>query len=111
MSDKKNEDFAVRMPEGSDAFEEKDPFMAKTSLSRRGSQPAVAVSLSKLDNSPGLSVLAYCLSSISMTLVNKYVVSGTDWNMNFLYLGIQVCHRHRRRRRHSSRLPADALAM
>ncbi len=37
-----------------------------------------------------------------MTLVNKYVVSGTEWNMNFLYLAIQVCA--------ARRLPAAALS-
>lgn len=46
--------------------------------------------LSQLENSPGAAVLAYCFSSISMTVVNKYVVSGSSWNLNFLYLAIQV---------------------
>lgn len=48
---------------------------------------------SRLDHSPGASILAYCLSSISMTLINKYVVSGSSWNLHFLYLAIQsvVC--------------------
>lgn len=45
---------------------------------------------SRLNASPGASILAYCISSISMTLVNKYVVSGQSWNLNFLYLAIQV---------------------
>lgn len=45
----------------------------------------------QLENSPGAAVLAYCFSSISMTVVNKYVVSGSSWNLNFLYLAIQVC--------------------
>ncbi len=102
MADKKNEDYAVRMPEGSDAFEgEKDPFIAQTPP-QQAQRPfgssflgGSGVSLSKLDNSPGVSIIAYCLSSISMTMVNKYVVSGTDWNMNFLYLAIQVRGRTR----------------
>ncbi|KAK9780302.1 putative Golgi GDP-mannose transporter [Seiridium cardinale] len=49
--------------------------------------------LGKLDNNPGASILAYCLSSISMTLINKYVVSGSSWNLHFFYLAIQsiVC--------------------
>lgn len=46
---------------------------------------------SQLENNPGAAVLAYCFSSISMTVVNKYVVSGSSWNLNFLYLAIQVC--------------------
>jgi GDP-mannose transporter len=46
--------------------------------------------LSRLESNPGAAVLAYCFSSISMTVVNKYVVSGSSWNLNFLYLAIQV---------------------
>ncbi|RYP79009.1 hypothetical protein DL769_003082 [Monosporascus sp. CRB-8-3] len=46
--------------------------------------------LSQLENNPGAAVLAYCFSSISMTVVNKYVVSGSSWNLNFLYLAIQA---------------------
>ncbi|KAH7141462.1 UAA transporter family-domain-containing protein [Dactylonectria estremocensis] len=42
-----------------------------------------------VDNAP-VSVLAYCFSSISMTVVNKYVVSGSYWNLTFLYLAIQA---------------------
>lgn len=40
-----------------------------------------------------LSVLCYCVASILMTLVNKYVVSGTHFSMTFLLLCIQssVC--------------------
>jgi GDP-mannose transporter len=34
--------------------------------------------------------LAYCLASISMTVTNKYCVSGANWNLNFFYLAIQV---------------------
>ncbi|KAL2812525.1 GDP-mannose transporter [Aspergillus granulosus] len=45
--------------------------------------------LSQLENNPAAAVLAYCFSSISMTVVNKYVVSGSSWNLNFLYLAIQ----------------------
>lgn len=53
----------------------------------------ISASLSKLEHSPAASILAYCLSSISMTVVNKYVVSGVGWNLNFLYLAVQsvVC--------------------
>jgi GDP-mannose transporter len=89
MSDKKNDDFVVRMAEGSDAYEsEKAPFLAKAGTPAQTSR--FPKSFSGLDNSPGLSVLSYCLASISMTVVNKYVVSGSDWNLNFLYLAIQV---------------------
>jgi len=95
MSDKKNEDLVVRMPESSNAFgAEKDPFTARSgSHSGRAAAPGLADSFSKIDNSPGVSILAYCLSSISMTVVNKYVVSGSSWNLTLFYLAVQsiVC--------------------
>lgn len=34
-------------------------------------------------------IVCYCLASILMTVVNKFVVSGKQFNMNFLLLGIQ----------------------
>jgi len=34
--------------------------------------------------------MAYCLASISMTVTNKYCVSGPEWNMNFFLLAFQV---------------------
>lgn len=95
MSDKKNEDYVVRMPEGSSAFSEKDPYVSRSNsfASRVGQGAGGHFNINQLDNSPGLSILAYCLASISMTVVNKYVVSGSAWNLNFLYLAIQstVC--------------------
>ncbi|KAK3185270.1 GDP-mannose transporter into the lumen of the Golgi [Lecanicillium sp. MT-2017a] len=46
-----------------------------------------------ISNSPGAAVAAYCLASISMTAVNKYVVSGQAWNLSFFFLAVQssVC--------------------
>lgn len=45
-----------------------------------------------LANSGPLSILCYCLSSILMTLANKYVLSG-DFDLNFFLLAVQslVC--------------------
>ncbi|KAK4199048.1 putative GDP-mannose transporter [Triangularia verruculosa] len=90
MSNKKNED--IEMRGGDDFGGEKDPFLGRASPSahRVRQEPGV---LDKLDHSPGASILAYCLASISMTVVNKYVVSGSEWNLNFFYLAIQsgVC--------------------
>lgn len=44
--------------------------------------------------SPGmravLPIASYCCASILMTVTNKYVLSGYDFNMNFLLLTIQV---------------------
>ncbi|ODV84039.1 hypothetical protein CANARDRAFT_201923 [[Candida] arabinofermentans NRRL YB-2248] len=46
-----------------------------------------------LANSGPVSIFAYCASSILMTVTNKYVVSGYDFNLNFFLLAIQsvVC--------------------
>jgi GDP-mannose transporter len=94
MSDKKNEDHVVRIPNGG-SFDrsEKSSFMPRPAgMKSYGghSGPSVLQSMSKLDNSPIVSILAYCASSISMTIVNKYVVSGQGWNLNFFYLTIQA---------------------
>jgi hypothetical protein len=99
MDDKKNEDYVVQMPDRDFDRDEKDSFLAKPNLARpsRG-QNDLSQSFSALDNSPPLSVVAYCLSSISMTVVNKYVVSGTFWNLNFFYLAVQVLSSPRRSR-------------
>lgn len=39
---------------------------------------------------PILPILAYCGSSILMTVTNKYVLSGLDFNLNFFLLCVQV---------------------
>ncbi|KAL2124200.1 hypothetical protein VTJ04DRAFT_565 [Mycothermus thermophilus] len=93
MSNKKIDDIEMRAGDG-DVGGEKDPFLGKPpSPIRRRDSAGVSVFLEKLDHSPGASILAYCLSSISMTVVNKYVVSGSAWNLNFFYLAVQslVC--------------------
>lgn len=93
MADKRSDDFVVRLPDlGLNG--DKGRFMPKSS-SRRASvavPETVASLVSSIEGSGGASVVAYCLSSISMTLVNKYVVSGNSWNLHLLYLAIQVCH-------------------
>jgi GDP-mannose transporter len=47
-------------------------------------------SIAGLSNNPVVSILTYCASSILMTVANKYVVSGTGFNLNFFLLAIQV---------------------
>ncbi|KAF1813250.1 GDP-mannose transporter [Eremomyces bilateralis CBS 781.70] len=42
-----------------------------------------------LSSSPILPVISYCASSILMTVTNKYVLSGLDFNLNFLLLATQ----------------------
>lgn len=91
MTDKKDDDYAVRI--GDDSYEEKSPFVPKSPRSQNTAQPSMLESLSRLDNSPPISIVAYCLSSISMTIVNKYVVSGHSWNLTFFYLAVQVSPR------------------
>ena len=90
-SDKKSDDFVLRMPERGDSFrEEKDSFLERRQSHRVSAAPALQDKLVKVQNNPGVSILAYCLSSISMTVVNKYCVSGKNWNLNLFYLAIQV---------------------
>ncbi|KAF8518030.1 UDP-galactose transporter [Hysterangium stoloniferum] len=54
---------------------------------------APGASLEHISTSPIPPVLSYCVASIMMTVVNKYVVSGRNFSMNFLLLCIQssVC--------------------
>ena len=49
-------------------------------------------SVSWVNNGP-VSIIAYCCSSIIMTIVNKFVVNLKDFNMNFVMLFVQclVC--------------------
>lgn len=92
MSDKKNEDYTIRMPESgmrSPFGAEKDPFIPPRPA-RVATHPGLNSKIAMIENNPGISIMAYCFSSISMTVVNKYVVSGSEWNMNFFYLAIQV---------------------
>lgn len=67
------------------------PTYERPSLHDKDKVGFVASSASSISNNATASVLAYCMSSISMTLVNKYVVSGASWNLSFLYLAMQVC--------------------
>ncbi|KAI5951634.1 VRG4 [Candida jiufengensis] len=60
----------------------------------KGNTPAASHSLTNsISNSGPISIFAYCLSSILMTVTNKFVVSGFNFNLNFLLLAIQsiVC--------------------
>lgn len=85
VEDKKTDDYTVEMDkldQGNKEFEAAPP----PPLARAASSPP-----SSLSNNPALPVLAYCFSSILMTVMNKYVLSGMDFNLNFLLLMIQVC--------------------
>ncbi|KAJ5081001.1 GDP-mannose transporter [Penicillium angulare] len=83
--DKKTDDYAVdmdKLDQGNKEFEAAPP---PPQL-----RPAPASSSS---NNPIFPVLSYCGSSILMTVMNKYVLSGLDFNLNFLLLMVQslVC--------------------
>ncbi|KAK6200089.1 GDP-mannose transporter [Scheffersomyces amazonensis] len=49
--------------------------------------------LGSISNSGPISILSYCISSILMTVTNKYVLSGFSFNLNFFLLAVQciVC--------------------
>lgn len=52
--------------------------------------PAATPSAAQVANSGIWPILSYCGSSILMTVTNKYVLSGTGFNLNFFLLAIQV---------------------
>lgn len=82
--DKKTDDYTVNM----EKLDHGKQFDAAPPPQLRP-PPAGSVS-----NSPALPVLAYCGSSILMTVMNKYVLSGLDFNLNFLLLMVQVCRKN-----------------
>ncbi|GLB43443.1 putative UDP-galactose transporter [Lyophyllum shimeji] len=70
-----------RAPEGQDDAAAVKKALATGASSKEPQGPAVPP------------ILCYCCASILMTLVNKFVVSGADFSMNFLLLALQsmVC--------------------
>lgn len=80
MEDKKTDNYTIEM----DKLDKNKGFEAAPPP-----QPRAAPS-SNASTSPILPVLAYCGSSIMMTVMNKYVLSGLDFNLNFLLLMVQV---------------------
>jgi GDP-mannose transporter len=83
MSDenKRNDDYTIDMGErGKETFEP---------VSMRSAPPAAQ--LPPVVNSPLVAVLSYCASSIMMTVTNKYVLSGLDYNLNLFLLCVQAC--------------------
>ncbi|KAI6778249.1 uncharacterized protein J7T54_004880 [Emericellopsis cladophorae] len=70
--DKKNEDYVVRMSDHAYKTGDRSPFGSMSPSSKpygNGSGGStLSSSVSKLDNSPMISILAYCASSISMTV-------------------------------------------
>ncbi|KAH8168461.1 GDP-mannose transporter [Sarocladium implicatum] len=87
MADSRRSDDERRSFEARDPREEERTVFLDQSAQKAD---AVPPSTSRFENSPPVSIVAYCLASISMTVVNKYVVSGDEWNLHFLYLAIQA---------------------
>ena len=85
MEDKKrDDDLSIEMPEIRGRI---SPLQRPASAGRNGGLP---LPVSQITNNPAISIAAYCLASISMTVINKYCVSGAKWNMNFFFLAFQV---------------------
>ncbi|KAI9672214.1 MAG: GDP-mannose transporter into the lumen of the Golgi [Alyxoria varia] len=86
MADEKKRDgFAVEMS----ATPPKRVLSPQPPGAALGQSPSAAAVLDR----PMFPILAYCCSSILMTVTNKYVLSGLDFNLNFFLLCVQsvVC--------------------
>lgn len=81
--DKKSDDYRVDMPSGKE-FRAPSPLRAPAAT--RSGGPSIT-------ENPVAAILAYCGSSILMTVTNKYVLSGVDFNLPFFLLAVQsiVC--------------------
>ena len=75
---KRRDDYTIEMGERNGSHFE------SPKISRSPVPPIASVT-----NNPILPVLSYCGSSILMTVLNKFVLSG-DFNLNFFLLAIQV---------------------
>lgn len=80
--DKKSDDYTIEM----DKMDQGSKILEPPPAPQGRSQPPSSVA-----NNPVFPVLAYCGSSILMTVMNKYVLSGTDFNLNLFLLCVQVC--------------------
>jgi GDP-mannose transporter len=80
MADDKKNDEYIEMPSVKE-FRAPSPTVRPSQKSH---------SSASVTESPLLSILAYCGSSILMTTTNKYVLSGVDFNLNFFLLAVQV---------------------
>lgn len=79
---KKSDDYAIDMEK---LNADGDRFKPRSQSQTRGApSPPIA-------NHPMLPIISYCGSSILMTVTNKYVLSGHDFNLQFFLLCIQVC--------------------
>lgn len=79
--DKKRDDYTIEMGE-----RDGDSFKPPTPVPQHNYAPPT----SSAANNPILPILSYCGSSILMTVTNKYVLSGLNFNLNFFLLCVQV---------------------
>lgn len=79
--DKKRDDFTVEMGERKGSSYD-SPLNSP--------RPAAPAPMAPPAGNPILPVLSYCGSSILMTVTNKFVLSGSGFNLNFFLLAVQV---------------------
>lgn len=85
MSDEKKRDFAIELGD-----KRSDGHYDAPSRSRTPAMQQQSAAMKSVVDSPLISILTYCGSSILMTVANKYVVSGHNFNLNFFLLAVQV---------------------
>lgn len=68
-------------------------YLIKRKMEKSGYAPVGGSATASIANSAPLSIFSYCISSILMTVTNKYVLSGYSFNLNFFLLAVQgvVC--------------------
>ncbi|PGH23207.1 GDP-mannose transporter [Polytolypa hystricis UAMH7299] len=83
--DKKNDNYAIDIDKLDSNGKRFDAVQAQPAPRQAPSGAAPSSSL--------VPILSYCCSSILMTVTNKYVLSGTTFNLNFFLLAVQsiVC--------------------
>ena len=79
---KRDDDLVIDMGDRKGRFDSP----SRTPQSSPPAPPIAAVA-----NNPIFPVISYCASSILMTVTNKFVLSGTGFNLNFFLLAVQVC--------------------
>ncbi|KXT11045.1 hypothetical protein AC579_1980 [Pseudocercospora musae] len=84
MADDKKRHFTIDLGET-------QPIGGQFDAAPRPSPPRMPSTPSGINlNNPVLSIFAYCVSSILMTVSNKYCVNGTGWNLSFFLLAVQA---------------------
>ncbi|KAH8655376.1 UDP-galactose transporter [Xylariales sp. PMI_506] len=85
MSEEEKESFVIEIPQ----TQKRDDTINHVTRPPASCFRELVIAADGVRNNPGLSIFAYAISSMSMTLVNKYVVSGQFWNLHFFFLAIQ----------------------